>query len=104
MMNENLQEDIQKALMKDVDLSPEEYREKNEFADKCTKTHGVKGKAALTEGIRHKRVLMNFYGTMLNIMCSMLAEVSETNQLLRYMIAQKDAEKKKESEAVKHVE
>ena len=25
MMNENLNKDIQKALMKDVDLSPEEY-------------------------------------------------------------------------------
>lgn len=104
MMNENLNKDIQKALMKDVDLSPEEYRKKNEDADQSTKTHGVKGRTALTEGTRHKRIQMNFYGTMLNIMCSMLAEVSETNRMMRYLLAKSEAEKNKVTEAEKHVE
>lgn len=87
-MTDNLNEEIKQALMRDVDLSEEEYRAKNEAADASTKAHGVKGRAALTETTRHKRIQMNFYGTALNIMVGILAEASETNRLLRYLIAQ----------------
>ena len=82
----DMQDMIKEALEKDVDLSPEEYREKNEAADASTKAHGVKGRAALTEGQRHKRIQMNFYGTVLNILVSLLAEASETNRLLRLLM------------------
>ena len=85
-MTDNLNEEVKKALMRDVDLSEEEYRAKNEAADASTKAHGVRGRASLTEATRHKRIQMNFYGTALNIMVGILAEVSETNRLLRYMI------------------
>lgn len=81
----DLEKSIKEALEKDVDLSPEEYRAKNEAADASTKAHGVKGRAALTEGQRHKRIQMNFYGTVLNILVGILAEASETNRLLRLM-------------------
>lgn len=82
----DMQDMIKEALEKDVDLSPEEYRAKSEMADASTKAHGVKGRAALTEGQRHKRIQMNFYGTVLNILVSLLAEVSETNRLLRLLM------------------
>lgn len=82
-MSDNLQREIEGALLRDVEMSPEEYRAKNELADKSTKAHGVKGRAALTESVRHKRIQSNFYGTALNILVSILAEVSETNRLLR---------------------
>ena len=82
----DMEQTIKEALEKDVDLSPEEYREKNEAADASTKAHGVKGRAALTEGQRHKRIQMNFYGTVLNILVSALAEASETNRLLRLLM------------------
>lgn len=82
----DMEQTIKEALEKDVDLSPEEYRAKNEAADASTKAHGAKGRAALTEGQRHKRIQMNFYGTVLNILVSMLAEVSETNRLLRLLM------------------
>ena len=78
-----LEKEIKEALEKDADLSPEEYRAKNEAADESTKAHGVKGRAALTEGQRHRRIQMNFYGSTLNILVGILAEVSETNKLLR---------------------
>lgn len=85
-MTEELNEEVKKALMQDVELSEEEYRAKNEKADVSTRAHGVKGRAALTENTRHKRIQMNFYGTALNIMVGILSEVAETNRLLRYMI------------------
>ena len=86
----DMEKEIKEALMRDVDLPEEEYRAKNEAADQSTKTHGVKGKAALTEGRRHKRIQMNFYGTVLNILVGVLAEVAETNRMLRYIIAQQN--------------
>lgn len=82
----DMEQTIKEALEKDVDLSPEEYRAKNEASDANTKAHGIKGRAALTEGQRHKRIQMNFYGTVLNILVSLLAEVSETNRLLRLLM------------------
>lgn len=89
-MTDNLQEEVKAALMRDVDLSEEDYRAKNEAADKNTAAHGVKGKAALTESRRHKRIQMNFYGTTLNIMVGLLAEVTETNRLLRHIISKSE--------------
>lgn len=89
-MSDNLEKEIKEALLRDVDLTEEEYRAKNEKADASTKAHGVKGRAALTESTRHKRIQMNFYGTALNIMVGILAEVSETNRLLRIALTQKN--------------
>lgn len=89
-MIKNLEKEVEAALMKDVDLTEEEYRAKNEKSDLSTKTHGVKGRAALTEGTRHKRIQMNFYGTALNVLVSLLAEVSETNRLLRIGLMQRN--------------
>lgn len=89
-MIKNLQKEVEEALMKDVELTEEEYRAKNEKADLSTKTHGVKGRAALTESTRHKRIQMNFYGTALNVLVSLLAEVSETNRLLRIGLMQRN--------------
>lgn len=86
----DMQNMIKEALEKDVDLSPEEYRAKNEAADASTKAHGVKGRAALTEGQRHKRIQMNFYGTVLNVLVGILSEVSETNRLLRLVMGEED--------------
>ena len=73
---------IKEALEKDVDLSAEEYREKCLKADNSTATHGVEGKAPVSEAIRHKRIQSNFYGTSLNVMLSVLSEISFTNELL----------------------
>ena len=89
-MSDNLEKEIKEALLRDVDLTEEEYRAKNEKADASTKAHGVKGRSALTESTRHKRIQMNFYGTALNIMVGILAEVSETNRLLRIALTQKN--------------
>lgn len=89
----NREELIEQALLKDVDLSPEEYREKNEKADKSTKTHGVKGRAALTEGIRHKRIQMNFYGTVLNVLMSLLCECTQTNKILITLLQKEKGDK-----------
>lgn len=80
------QEYIEKALNKDVDLSSEEYRKKCTAADLFTATHGVEGKAPISEAVRHKRIQSNFYGTALNVMLSLLAELSQTNELLREFI------------------
>lgn len=74
--------EIEKALNKDVDLSKKEYKKKMKEADRSTEKHGVEGKAVLSEKKRHKRMQMNFYGSALNVMVSILAEVSQTNQLL----------------------
>jgi hypothetical protein len=76
-----LEKDIETALNANVDLSEEEYRAVCEKADGCTKAHGVKGRAALSEGRRHKRVQMNFYATALNILINiyqLTAEIAES--------------------------
>lgn len=74
---------IEEALHRDLELTEEEYRDKCEMADRATKAHGVKGRAALTEGQRHKRIQSNFYGIALNVLMSILAEISTTNDILR---------------------
>ena len=72
----------------------EEYKEKNEKADASTKAHGVEGRAPLSEALRHKRIQTNFYATMLNIGVSLLAEVTETNRLLRIALMERHKEGK----------
>ena len=81
----NKDEMIQKALKKDIDLSPKEYAEKMKQADKATKAHGVEGKAPLTESVRERRMRMNYYGTMINIGMSILAAVDELNNNLKIL-------------------
>ena len=77
---------IKTALEKDVDLSTEEYREKLLAADGATKAHGVEGKATVSEAVRAKRIQSNFYGTSLNVMLSVLAELNQTNALLSELL------------------
>lgn len=82
-MSKDINEAINQALMQDVDLPAEEYKKKCETADATAKVNGVEGKAPVSEAVRHKRIQLNFYGTILNFMASLLCEVSETNRLLR---------------------
>lgn len=77
---------IDSALNRDVDLSAEEYSAKQAAADKATEAHGITGDAPIDEATRHKRIQSNFYGTALNVMLSVLAEVSRTNELLVELI------------------
>lgn len=93
-MTDNLEKEIKEALLRDVDLSPEEYKEKNQKADASTKAHGVEGRAPLSEALRHKRIQTNFYATMLNIGVSLLAEATETNRLLRIALMERHKEGK----------
>lgn len=86
-MSNDLNEFVNEALMRDVNLSPEEYKEKSKKADAVAKAHGAEGKAPLSEATRHKRIQLNFYGTVLNFMASILCEVSESNRLLRELIS-----------------
>ena len=93
-MTDNFEKEIKEALLRDVDLSKEEYKEKNEKADASTKAHGVEGRAPLSEALRHKRIQTNFYATMLNIGVSLLAEVTETNRLLQIALMERHKEGK----------
>lgn len=84
---------IKKALLRDVDLTEEEFAEKNKIADATTAKHGYKGKASVNETRRARRMSMNFYGTALNILVNlhattleMLAEQKKTNRLLEAII------------------
>ena len=84
---------IRAALLKDLDLTEEEFRKQRLIDDKVTKEHGVKGRAPVSESVRARRMAMNFYGTVLNILVNihatnleMTAEQKKTNQLLESMI------------------
>ena len=83
---------IEETLLKDINLSEEEYRAKRLENDKHTKKNGYEGKASLKEPVRARRMAMNFYGTILNILVNMhatslemLAEQKQTNRLLSAM-------------------
>lgn len=78
---------IKTALEKDVDLSTEEYHEKCRNADASTAAHGVDGKAPISEAVRSKRIQSNFYGTSLNVMLSVLAELNQANANLSDLLA-----------------
>ena len=80
---------IEDCLLKDVNLTEEEYKAKLQENDKQTKNNGYKGRASVSEPVRARRIAMNFYGTVLNILLNihatnleMLAEQKATNRLL----------------------
>lgn len=74
--------EIENALNQNVDLAAAEYREKVLSADNVTAKHGVEGKAPISEAVRHKRVQTNYYSTMLNISCAILAAIDQQNEIL----------------------
>ena len=76
------QEYIDAALNRDTELGTEEYRAKCKAADRSPAAHDIAGKAPISEAVRHKRIQTNFYGTALNVMLSLLAEISRMNELL----------------------
>ena len=75
--------DIEQALNANTDLTQEEYAKMNAEMDESTKKHGVKGRGALTESIRHKRVQTNFYATALNILVNMYQLTAEIADRLK---------------------
>ena len=80
----SLEKEIVKALSEDINISREEYAEKAKKADLSTKAHGGKGKAAVvSEELRHKRVQTNFYASMLNIICGVVAELQEIKEEIK---------------------
>lgn len=89
-MSNDLNEIIDEALMKDVELSAEEYKVKCEQADATAEFNGAVGAAPVDEDTRHKRIQSNFYGTALNFLASILCEVSETNRLLGELLKKED--------------
>ena len=70
---------IKDALERDVDLSREEYAEKQKKADEITAAHGVEGEAPLSEEERERRMRMNFYGSTLNVMMALYSAVEQLN-------------------------
>ena len=85
---------IEDALLKDVNLSKEEYKQKCLASDKQTEINGIEGKASVSETVRARRIAMNFYGTVLNILVNlhatnleMLAEQKKTNAYFEMMVA-----------------
>lgn len=82
----DFEEEINTALNANVDMSKEEYVKACTAADKSTKTHGVEGRAPISEAVRHKRVQTNFYATALNILVNiyqLTAEVADTLKELK---------------------
>lgn len=84
---------IEDALLKDVNLSKEEYKQKCLASDEQTKINGITGKASVSETVRARRIAMNFYGTVLNILVNihatnleMLAEQKKTNALFEEIL------------------
>jgi hypothetical protein len=83
---------IEQSLLKDINLTEEEYAKKRLENDAQTEKNGYTGKASLKEPVRARRMAMNFYGTILNILLNihatnleMLAEQKQTNRLLSAM-------------------
>ena len=74
--------EIDAALEKDVDLSVEEYRAKDEKADECTKAHGQEKKAPISEAQRFKRIQRNFYGLSINYLACLLQGIDNLNTSL----------------------
>ena len=84
---------IQENLLKDINLTEKEYKAKRLASDKQTEKNGVEGTASLSETIRARRMAMNFYGSVLNILVNMhatslesLAEQKKTNRLLEELL------------------
>lgn len=91
-----LEENINAALNANVDLSKEEYAQKSAIADESTKVHGVKGKAPVSESVRHKRVQTNFYATALNILINIYQVQCEIADSLKELKELNDARSKNE--------
>lgn len=94
-----LDEMIQNALNRDVDLSEEEYKEKMQEADKATAGHGMTKKAPLSEAKRHKRIEMNYYGLSINYMANILGELVNTNRILMELLKSTLKEKENDGNA-----
>ena len=84
---------IEESLLKDINLTEEEYKAKRLENDKQTEKNGFEGKASVKESVRARRMAMNFYGTALNILVNMhatslemLAEQKKTNALLESLL------------------
>lgn len=84
---------IEENLLKDINLSEEEYKAKRLENDEQTENNGYEGKASVKEPVRARRMAMNFYGTVLNILVNMhatslemLAEQKKTNALLESLL------------------
>ena len=80
---------IEQSLLKDINLTEEEYKERCIKNDTQTAKNGYEGKASVKEPVRARRMAMNFYGTILNVLLNMhatslemLAEQKQTNRLL----------------------
>ena len=91
---------IEESLLKDIDLSEEEYKAKRLENDKQTAKNGYEGKASVKEPVRARRMAMNFYGTVLNILLNMhatsleiLAEQKQTNRILSSLMGEVEEEK-----------
>lgn len=91
-----MKNEIRNALMKDVDMSAEEYRAKCERADDITSAHGEKhdapGKVPVSERTRHDRIEMNFYGSCLNILMGIYSAVCELNATMAALISEPENE------------
>lgn len=90
---------IEESLLRDINLSEKDYKAKRHISDKQTAINGVEGEASLSETIRARRMAMNFYGTVLNILLNihatnleMLAEQKATNRLLASMMGEMETE------------
>ena len=84
---------IEQSLLQDINLTEEEYKEKCKKSDVQTAKNGYVGQASVKETVRARRMSMNFYGTVLNILVNihatkleMLAEQKLTNRLLANMM------------------
>ena len=75
-----IKDPIKGALERDIDLSREEYAEKQKKADEITAAHGVEGEAPISEEERERRMRMNFYGSVLNILMATYSAIEDINQ------------------------
>lgn len=66
-----MRKDIQEALTKDAELSKEEYAEARKAAAETAATQTGTEVEQLTEEEKHRRIEMNFYGTMINFMLNL---------------------------------
>ena len=104
MNRQELAKFIEQSLLKDINLTEEEYKQRCLDNDNQTAQNGYTGKASVSESKRARRMAMNFYGTILNILINihatnleMLAEQKQTNRLLETLM-QVDIEENKDGE------
>jgi hypothetical protein len=81
--NKTLQEQINEALSENIALSTSEMKRIYEEADRTTRRHGVRGCGAKDERRRLRRMTMNYYGTELNVLCSLLASTDYMCKLMQ---------------------